>query len=101
MSGLRSEAVDVVIPVHNAPELTRRCIDAVFRHLRGSVRRVWIQDDASDAETRAMLRALPYPDLHVQHASENLGFGGSVPGPSARGRDLARLLAWACRICRS
>jgi GT2 family glycosyltransferase len=78
------DAVDVVIPVHDAPELTRRCVEAVFRHLRGSVRQVYVQDDASGAETRAMLAALARPGLHVHHAVENVGFGRSVNAAVAR-----------------
>lgn len=76
--------VDVVIPVHNAPELTRRCIDSVFTHLGKSIRRVWIQDDASGVETREMLGSLPYDRVHVHHAQQNQGFGFSVNEAIAR-----------------
>jgi GT2 family glycosyltransferase len=78
------EAVDVVIPVHDAPSLTHRCIEAVFRHLRGSVRHVFVQDDASGPETRAMLVSLARAGLQVHHASENVGFGRSVNAAVAR-----------------
>ena len=71
-------SVDVVIPVYNAPELTRRCIDSVVACLGHSIRYIYVQDDASDAETREMLDQLPYECVRVHHASKNQGFGLSV-----------------------
>lgn len=79
-----ASTIDVVIPVYNAPELTKRCIDSVVTHLSQSIRTIYIQDDASGAETRAMLDGLPYPRLHVWHAPENQGFGQSVNEAVAR-----------------
>lgn len=76
--------IDVVIPVYNAPELTRRCIDSVVYCLSPSIRDIHIQDDASDAETRQMLDQLPYDHIHVHHAAKNQGFGGSVNEAVAR-----------------
>ncbi len=71
-------SVDVVIPVYNAPVLTRQCIDSVVTCLGGSIGHIYIQDDASDAETRQMLDHLPYKGIHVHHARKNQGFGASV-----------------------
>ena len=76
--------VDVIIPVYNAPELTRRCIDSVVTHLGTSIRAIHIQNDASDAETHAMLESLPYPQLNIFHAPENQGYGKSVNDAVAR-----------------
>ncbi len=73
-----SKRIDIVIPVHNAPVLTRRCIDSVITHLGKSIHRVLIQDDASDSETRAMLDHLPYSRVEVFHAEKNEGFGTAV-----------------------
>lgn len=70
--------IDVVIPVYNAPDLTRRCIDSIVMHLGQSIRRIIIQDDASDHETREMLDNLPYECVDVYHAEKNQGFGCSV-----------------------
>jgi GT2 family glycosyltransferase len=70
--------IDVVIPVYNAPALTRRCIDSVVTFLSKSIGNIYIQDDASDAETRQMLDQLPYERVHVHHAQTNQGFGASV-----------------------
>lgn len=71
-------SIDVVIPVYNAPALTRRCIDSVVACLGRSIGHIYIQDDASDAETRQMLDHLPYERIHVHHAQQNQGFGVSV-----------------------
>lgn len=71
-------SVDVVIPVYNAPALTRSCIDSVVACLGGSIGHIYIQDDASGAETRQMLDHLPYEHIHVHHAQRNQGFGASV-----------------------
>lgn len=76
--------VDVVIPVHNAAGLVRRCVDSVVAHLGQTIRRIWIQDDASGPETRSMLDALPYPRVHVHHTTANRGFGASVNEAVAR-----------------
>lgn len=78
MSETVSASVDVVIPVYNAPLLTRRCIDSVISNLGESIGRVYIQDDASGSETRDMLDSLPYDIVHIHHSTENQGFGSSV-----------------------
>jgi GT2 family glycosyltransferase len=76
MSAMTS--IDVVIPVYNAPALTRRCIESVVACLSQSIRYIYIQDDASGAETREMLDNLPYNGLHIYHSPRNQGFGASV-----------------------
>jgi GT2 family glycosyltransferase len=70
--------IDVVIPVYNAPDLTRRCIDSVVAHLGRSIRYIYVQDDASGAETREMLDQLSYDRVRVHHSVKNQGFGLSV-----------------------
>ncbi|SFP76944.1 Glycosyltransferase, GT2 family [Nitrosomonas cryotolerans] len=77
-------SIDVIIPVYNAPALTRRCIDSVVAYLSPSIRYIYIQDDASDIETREMLDQLPYADIHIYHAQRNQGFGMSVNEAVAR-----------------
>lgn len=72
------KSIDVVIPVYNAPDLTRHCIDSIVTYLSQSIRRIIIQDDASDRETREMLDSLPYGCVDVYHAEKNQGFGLSV-----------------------
>src|SRR3982751_3243772 len=77
-AGSAKPKIDVVIPVYNAPGLTRRCIESVVTWLGRSVRGVYVQDDASGPETREMLDSLPYSCLRVHHAVKNQGFGASV-----------------------
>lgn len=77
-------SVDVIIPVYNAAKQTRRCIDSVIAYLGYSIGTIFIQDDASGAETRSMLDSLPYQQLHVCHASQNQGYGKSVNEAVAR-----------------
>ena len=77
-------SIDVVIPVYNAPALTRRCINSVVASLGQSIRFIYVQDDASDAETRQMLDQLSYERVHVHHAQKNQGFGASVNEASGR-----------------
>jgi GT2 family glycosyltransferase len=70
--------IDVVIPVYNAPELTRRCIESLYASIGGALGEVRVHDNASDAATRAMLDGLRYPRLVVHHAPCNTGFGDGV-----------------------
>ncbi|SEG16199.1 glycosyltransferase family 2 protein [Nitrosomonas ureae] len=84
MSTLTALAIDVIIPVYNAPELSRRCIDSVVAYLGSSIRTIYIQNDASGSQTRAMLDGLPYPQVKVFHALDNQGYGKSVNDAVAR-----------------
>jgi GT2 family glycosyltransferase len=70
--------VDVVIPVYNAPDLTRRAIDSLYARLGDRIADVVTWDDASDAPAREMLDSLRHPRLRVVHAEHNAGFGESV-----------------------
>jgi GT2 family glycosyltransferase len=74
----RADAVDVVMPVYNAPELTRRAIDSLYARLGERICELLAWDDASDAPTRAMLDGLRHPRLRVVHAATNTGFGEAV-----------------------
>ena len=56
----RSDAVDVVMPVYNAPELTRRAIDSLYAHLGERIAELVAWDDCSAEPTRAMARTRSY-----------------------------------------
>jgi len=77
-------AVDVVIPVYNACELTRRCIESLYTHAASHLGRVLVHDNASEPETRDMLDSLDFPGLEVVHAEQNTGFGDAVNRTLAR-----------------
>lgn len=84
MGEFAAASVDVVIPAYNSPVLTKCCIDSVLTHLSESIKKIWIQDDASDSETRAMLDELVDTKIHVHHAEKNQGYGRSVNEAMAR-----------------
>lgn len=78
MSEIVVPSIDIVIPVYNAPVLTRSCIDSVVSCLGESIEHIYIQNDASNSETREMLDSLPYDIIHIHHSIKNQGFGASV-----------------------
>lgn len=84
MNASIAPSVDVIIPVYNAPELTKRCIDSVVNYLGHAIGAIYVQDDASDTETCVMLDSLSYPQVHVYHAQQNQGYGKSVNETVAR-----------------
>ncbi len=73
-----SHAVDAVVPVHNAPALVRRCLESVLAQVGARLGELVVVDDASDAETVALLASLRHPKLRVVRSEKNLGYGGSV-----------------------
>ncbi len=70
--------IDVVIPVYNAADLTRRCIETLCKHCSRWLGTVHVYDDASALETRRMLDELCFPGLSVHHGERNVGFGRAV-----------------------
>jgi len=70
--------VDIIIPVYNAPEYTRKCIDALYQHVPDLIEKLIIIDDASGAETAQMLDDLEYPKIEIHHSEVNKGYGASV-----------------------
>jgi GT2 family glycosyltransferase len=83
-----ASTVDVVIPVYNAPDLTRRCITSLYAYASPRLGKVVAWDNASSPETRQMLDELDFPGLLVHHAPKNLGFGGAAnQGIEATGSD--------------
>jgi len=70
--------VDIIIPVYNAPEYTRRCIASLYEHVSKYIHKLIIYDDASDNETAKMLDDLDYPNIEIYHAKQNRGFGGTI-----------------------
>ena len=84
MSATSDDRVDVVIPVYNAPELVRRCIESLYKHVEHRIGRVIVHDNASGEETARMLDDLSHARLDVHHAAENTGFGSGVNQGVAR-----------------
>lgn len=69
-------AVDVVIPIYNARELTRRCIESVRRHATGDWRLVLVDDASPDPGIAPDLRAVAAeePRVLLLTNERNLGF---------------------------
>ena len=85
--------VDVVIPVYNAPEVTLRCVESLYKHSGAHLNRVLIEDDASTPEVGRLLDHISMPGLFVGHAPQNTGFGSTVNRGMARVHtDLALVL---------
>lgn len=73
--------IDVVVPVYNAPDDVRACVDSVLAHLRPDVRLVLIDDASPDpriGEYFAELEARAHPQVVLLRNDENLGFTGTA-----------------------
>ena len=89
MSAEPSYDVDVVVPVYNAPDDVRRCVDSVLAHTPAGYRLVLIDDASPDPGVARVFadlasRALPHLTLLVNE--RNLGFTGTAN----RGMGLSR-----------
>jgi GT2 family glycosyltransferase/glycosyltransferase involved in cell wall biosynthesis len=74
-------SIDVVIPVYNAPEDVRRCVDSVLGHAHDDCRITLIDDASPDAAIAALfdeLEARRLPQLRLLRNARNLGFIGTA-----------------------
>jgi glycosyltransferase involved in cell wall biosynthesis len=81
--------IDIVIPVYNAPDDLRACVDSVLAHLRPDVRLVLIDDASPDpriADYFAQLERRAHPQAVLLRNARNLGFTGTAN----RGMQLSR-----------
>src|ERR1700752_4860984 len=72
-----SFSIDIVIPVYNAPEYVRRCIDSVLAHNHDDCRITLIDDGSSDpgiALLFAELQRRQLPQLALLRNDSNCGF---------------------------
>jgi GT2 family glycosyltransferase/glycosyltransferase involved in cell wall biosynthesis len=71
----RRRPVDVVVPVYNARELTRRCLESVLRHGTGDFRLVVVDDASTEPGLRDDLEALAADSrVFLLRNEENCGF---------------------------
>ena len=72
----REWACDIIIPIWNQPERTRRCLESILHSTQEAVRLVLV-DNASEAPTRGFLeqfeKSSPVP-VEIIRNSENRGF---------------------------
>jgi len=74
---LNSGPIDIVVPVYNAADDLRRCVESVLAHASGDYRLLLIDDASSDpaiAAYLAELQARSLPQLTVLTNSANAGF---------------------------
>lgn len=71
---MRAEVV-VVVPVYNAPDAVRACLDSVLAHTSGRTRLIVIDDASTDPAIAPLLAGLAgYVDVRVLVNPRNLGF---------------------------
>lgn len=71
--------VAIVVPVYNAAEAVRCCLDSVLAHTRGAARLIVIDDASSEAAIAPLLqRYRGLPGVEILHNAANLGFTGTV-----------------------
>lgn len=71
--------VDIIIPVYKNAELTKKCIESVYRWKQDTPHRVIVINDASpEKEIQILLEGLQNENTIVLHNSCNLGFVGTV-----------------------
>ncbi len=84
-----SFVIDIIVPVYNAPDDVRTCVDSVLAHLRPDVRLVLIDDASPDpriADYFAELEQRAHPQIVLLRNAQNLGFTGTAN----RGMQLSR-----------
>ena len=82
-------AIDVVIPVYNAPGDVRRCVASVLEHTPPGYRLVLIDDASPDPGVRSVfaeIAAARHPHVTLLANDRNLGFTGTAN----RGMSLSR-----------
>lgn len=73
-------SIDIIIPVYNAVEDLKSCLESIRKWSSKSMRHIILVDDASNAETGMWMKqeADRYSDIQVIRNSTNLGFTRSV-----------------------
>lgn len=87
--------VDVVVPIHDAREVTVRCVESALRHLPSDARLVLADDASRDPELVRFLEdvAARDPRAELRRSERNLGFVGTCNAAmaAAGGRDVLLL----------
>ena len=70
-------AIDIVVPVHNAVDDLKRCVDSVLLHTRGDFRLLLIDDASPDPAVASYieeLRSRALSHVHCLSSEKNVGF---------------------------
>jgi O-antigen biosynthesis protein len=76
-----TRSVDIVVPVYDAPDDLRACVDSVLAHTNARHRLTLIDDASPDPRVAALfdaLRARALPQLQLLRNERNLGFTGTA-----------------------
>ncbi len=65
--------IDIVIPMYNAVEYSKRCVASIRKTLKGVPYRMHLLDNGSTDDTRRWLESLSGSDVQVQTVPLNLG----------------------------
>ncbi len=74
-------AIDIIVPVYNAPDDVRRCVDSVLRHTPGDYRLLLIDDASPDPRIAAYFEEIGQinpPRVLLMRNGRNLGFTATV-----------------------
>lgn len=74
-------AIDVVVPVYNAPDDVRRCVESVLAHTGPGYRLVLIDDASPDPGVARVLSEIAtagHPQVEILANAKNLGFTGTA-----------------------
>ncbi len=75
----RNTGIDIVIPVYNALEDLKICVESIKKHTDLTLDRlVFIDDRSPDENVYAYLKSIEAPGIIVLQNEENQGFSGSV-----------------------
>lgn len=75
----RTTGIDIILPVYNALEDLKLCMESILRHTDLSVDRVVLIDDKSpDEAVYPYLKSLEQPGVVVLRNAQNQGFSGTV-----------------------
>lgn len=75
----KRNGVDIVIPVYNALEELKQCVDSILKYTDLKENRLILLDDqSSDPEVYPYLQSLNFPGVIVLQNEKNLGFSGTV-----------------------
>ena len=68
--------VDIIILVHNAYKITKKCIDSILFNTHYNNYKIIIVDNHSDIETKRLIQKykLKYNNIHILTNNENLSF---------------------------
>lgn len=75
----RNTGIDIIIPVYNALEDLKLCVESIMKHTDLSIDRVvFIDDKSPDENILPYLKSLEQPGIVVLQNEQNRGFSGSV-----------------------